>query len=40
MTENRYEFNELENISTLWNQKLIKSLDEIPEEWMEKAFKK
>ncbi|MEP7109188.1 MAG: hypothetical protein ABI760_14440 [Ferruginibacter sp.] len=40
MTENRYEFNELENISTLWNQKLKKSLDEIPEEWMEKAFKK
>jgi putative proteasome-type protease len=40
MTENRYEFNELENISTLWNEKLKKSLDEIPEEWMEKAFKK
>jgi len=40
MTENRYEYNELENISTLWNQKLIKSLDEIPEDWMGKAFKK
>jgi putative proteasome-type protease len=40
MTESRYEFNELENISSLWNQKLKKSLDEIPEEWMEKAFKK
>jgi putative proteasome-type protease len=40
MTENRYEFNELENISALWNQKLKKSLDEIPEDWMEKAFKK
>ncbi|MEO5892063.1 MAG: hypothetical protein ABIQ31_17580 [Ferruginibacter sp.] len=40
MTENRYELNELENISTLWNEKLKKTLDEIPEEWMEKAFKK
>ncbi|MEJ7586617.1 MAG: hypothetical protein WKI04_03535 [Ferruginibacter sp.] len=40
MTENRYEFNELENISTLWNQKLKTSLDEIPEDWMEKSFKK
>jgi putative proteasome-type protease len=40
MVENRYEFIELQNISSLWNQKLIKSLDEIPEEWMEKAFGK
>ena len=40
MTESRYELNELENISTLWNQKLKESLDEIPEAWMEKAFKK
>ncbi|MEP7143525.1 MAG: hypothetical protein ABI707_11675 [Ferruginibacter sp.] len=40
MTESRYEFNELENISTGWNEKLIKYLDEIPEEWMEKAFRK
>lgn len=40
MTESRYEFNELENISTMWNQKLKKYLDEIPEEWMEKAFRK
>jgi len=40
MTENRYEYSELQNISLLWNQKLIKALDEIPEEWMEKSFKK
>jgi putative proteasome-type protease len=40
MTENRYELNELATISELWNEKLIKSLDEIPEEWMEKAFRK
>jgi putative proteasome-type protease len=38
MTENRYEFNELENISTIWNQQLKKALDDMPEEWMEKAF--
>jgi len=38
MTENRYEYDELEKISSLWNQKLKKSLDEIPEDWMEKAF--
>ncbi len=40
MTENRYEFNELQNISVQWNEKLKGYLDEIPEEWMEKAFKK
>ncbi|MBC7886779.1 MAG: peptidase [Ferruginibacter sp.] len=40
MTESRYDFNELESISALWNQKLKKSLDEIPEEWMDKAFGK
>jgi putative proteasome-type protease len=39
MNESRYELNELENISALWNQKLIESLDALPEEWMEKAFK-
>ena len=38
MTESRNEFNELENISTMWNQKLKKYLDEIPEGWMGKAF--
>lgn len=40
ITENRYEYNEMEKISALWNQQLKKSLDEIPEEWMEKAFDK
>ena len=40
ITENRYESIELQNISVLWNEKLKESLDEIPEEWMEKVFKK
>lgn len=40
MTEDRYEYNELENISHLWNEKLKESLDAVPEEWMEKAFRK
>jgi len=40
ITESRYDFNELESVTSGWNQKLIKALDEIPEEWMEKAFKK
>ncbi|MEO7767992.1 MAG: hypothetical protein ABIS01_11220 [Ferruginibacter sp.] len=40
MTENRYEYNELEKISALWNEKLKRSLDEIPEEWMQKSFDK
>ena len=39
MMENRYEYHELQNIS-LWNKKLIETLDEIPGDWMEKAFKK
>ena len=40
MTEDRYEYNELEKISNLWNEKLKESLDAVPEEWMEKAFRK
>ncbi len=40
MTENRYEYNELQHISATWNEKLKQYLDEIPEDWMEKAFKK
>ena len=40
MLEKRYELNELENISRLWAEKLKKSLDEIPEEWMESILKK
>lgn len=39
MVESRYESAELQHIIALWNQKLKKSLDEVPEEWMEKAFK-
>jgi putative proteasome-type protease len=39
MVENRYEYEELEYISKLWAQKLKQSLDNIPEEWMEKAFR-
>ncbi|MBC7423512.1 MAG: peptidase [Ferruginibacter sp.] len=38
MAENRYEANELQDISTQWNEELIKSLDKMPEDWMEKAF--
>ena len=38
MAENRYEANELQDISTQWNEELIKSLDKMPEGWMEKAF--
>jgi len=40
MLEKRYELNELENISRLWAEKLKKSLDEMPEEWMEAVLKK
>jgi putative proteasome-type protease len=39
MEESRYESAELQHITALWNHKLKRSLDEIPEEWMEKAFK-
>jgi putative proteasome-type protease len=39
MVESRYESAELQHVITLWNQKLRKSLDEVPEEWMGKAFK-
>jgi putative proteasome-type protease len=39
MVESRYESAELQHVIALWNQKLKKSLDEVPEEWMEKAFK-
>ena len=40
MIEHRYEYYELEYISRMWAQKLKESLDDIPEEWMEKAFVK
>ncbi len=39
MNESRYELNELEHISAIWNEQLIASLDAIPEGWMEKAFR-
>jgi putative proteasome-type protease len=38
MVESRYESTDLQHVIALWNQKLKKSLDEVPEEWMEKAF--
>jgi putative proteasome-type protease len=38
MIESRYEFDELQHITVLWNEKLRKSLEEVPEEWMQKAF--
>ncbi|WP_153799645.1 peptidase [Foetidibacter luteolus] len=40
MVETRYEYSDLENISRLWAEKLRKSLDEIPEDWMEAALNK
>jgi putative proteasome-type protease len=40
MVESRYEFDELQHITVLWNEKLRKSLEEVPEEWMQKAFKR
>jgi putative proteasome-type protease len=40
MIENRYEYHELEYISRMWAQKLKEGLDDIPEDWIEKAFVK
>lgn len=40
MKESRYEFHEMAAVSSQWNQLLKRSLDDIPEEWMEKAFRK
>lgn len=36
--ENRYEYMEMKPISDLWAEKLKQDIDEIPEEWMNKAF--
>lgn len=36
--ENRYSYDELKNVSDEWAQKLSSALDEIPGDWMEKAF--
>jgi putative proteasome-type protease len=38
--EKRFEMNELDYISKLWAEKLKKSLDEIPEDWMEGILQK
>lgn len=38
MVEYRYEKKELENISELWAEKLKNALDDIPDDWMERAF--
>jgi putative proteasome-type protease len=40
ITENRYEQQELCQVSADWNEKLKHFLDEIPEAWMEKIFNK
>jgi len=40
IVEKRYEMNELESISKLWAEKLKRSLDEIPEDWMEGILQK
>ena len=40
MVETRYESAELQPITSLWNEKLKTALDEVPEGWMEKVFKR
>ena len=40
IVEKRYERRDLEHISKLWAEKLKRSLDEIPEEWMEAILQK
>jgi putative proteasome-type protease len=40
MTEDRYEQQELQQVSVDWNEKLTHYLDEMPEDWMEKIFYK
>jgi putative proteasome-type protease len=40
ITEDRYEQQELQQVSADWNEKLKKYLEEMPEEWMEKIFHK
>lgn len=40
MVENRYQRNELEEVSALWNTKLKVALDELPEAWMDSTFQK
>jgi|SRR5450432_348184 putative proteasome-type protease len=38
ITENRYEQQDLQQVSADWNEKLKHYLDEMPEDWMEKIF--
>lgn len=38
ITENRYEQEELQQVSAEWNKKLQHYLDEIPGDWMDKIF--
>ncbi|PIQ21441.1 MAG: peptidase [Cytophagales bacterium CG18_big_fil_WC_8_21_14_2_50_42_9] len=40
LIEYRYEKKELEHISELWAEKLKAALDDIPDDWMERAFDK
>ena len=40
MTENRYEQQELQQVSADWNEKIKHYLDEMSENWMEKIFSK
>jgi putative proteasome-type protease len=40
ITENRYERQELQQVSAEWNEKLIQYLDDMPGAWMEKMFYK
>jgi len=40
IVEKRYEMHDLESISKLWAEKLKRSLDEIPEDWMESILQK
>lgn len=40
MVEHRYEKHDLEQISALWANELKRALQNMPEEWMEKVFKK
>lgn len=40
IAEHRYEKNDLENISTQWDEELKRALQNIPEEWMDVTFNK
>jgi putative proteasome-type protease len=40
ITEQRYEQQELQQVSADWNEKIKQYLDDMPEEWMEKIFPK